>query len=243
MPGFPTKHRFAYEQIKESILTGSLRPGDRLNTRILAERLGISEIPVREAIKQLEAEGLVVVVPHVGATVTAFSATDVLELYQILAILEPSVTALSVPHFSEAALQRLVEVGKTMDAAMAAGDVEAYGRLNREFHFTIYSACPNRRLQALVHQLWEHAARYRAVFKLVSGHAEQSHREHHEIIGAILRGDAREAEQAMARHRRHVMESLLELARTDAAQLASVPEVGASGDQPHLETRRVSAKT
>lgn len=243
MSGFPTKHRFAYDQIKESILTGSLRPGDRLNIRNLAERFGISEIPVREAIKQLEAEGLAIVVPHVGATVKPFSAADVIELYQILAILEPTVTALAVPHFDEAALKRLAEVGEAMDAAMVEPDVEAYGRLNRDFHFAIYSACPNRRLQALVHHLWEHAARYRAVFKLVPRHAEQSHREHHEIIDAILLGDAREAEQAMARHRRHVMESLLELARIDAEQVAAVPAIGASGDHRYLETRRVSTKT
>jgi len=184
-----TKQERVYQAIRERILSGAYGPGYRVVIDALAEEFEVSGLPVREAIRRLEAEGLVIYRPNAGAQVAPADPGLFDEEMTVLAVLEGYGTVLAVPCLSEADIARLTEINDEMAAAMAELDSLRFGRLNQEFHSLIYERCPNA---ALVGMLRDVARRLdairRTVFVQIPYRGAASVAEHRELIDLIASG-------------------------------------------------------
>lgn len=196
-------------ELREAILAGDYAPGARIRQEDLADRHGASRLPVREALRMLEAEGLLTLVANTGAWVAKLTLADCEELYRIRERLDPLLLAYSVPRLSEAAIDRLAELADEMESAP---DVEEFLRLDREFHLGSYAAADTAVLADLVRTLWNRTQHYRRAFTLLfrSEGDRDVHYDHHLLVAAIRRRDAEEAERIQAAH---IRRTRLELAR------------------------------
>ena len=207
-----SKQKIAYEYLRAKILDGEWGPGYRIVIDQVARDLGVSTIPVREAIRQLEADGLIEYKPYSGAIVSAINETKYLESMAVLAVLEGYATALSAQWISEEQLQELERLNASMKSALAEFDFEQFGVINRHFHTVIYDHCGNRFLADTVIQIWEQMDRIRrTVFSLVPKRAQQSVHEHEQII-RMLREKAphTEIEAYVRAHKMNTVRAFLE---------------------------------
>ena len=186
------------------ILDGELEPGTHLRLRNLAEQLGLSIQPIRDAIKMLERDGMVDSESHRGATVTQISGDAVIELIGVRLWLEILAIKEAVPRHTEASMKEvekaLEDAGRTM---RTEGDGLAYSQANRRLHEAIEAPAPPH-LRDLIADLWEQlwrARRRMSLFSLEPTSARSAQREHKALVAAVARGDADEAADLMARHR------------------------------------------
>lgn len=210
-PHSTTKEAFVYELVKSQILSGEIPSGSRLIQQEIANRLSVSAIPVREAIGRLRAEGLVEYKPHQGAYVAHLSPEHLEEILFIRAILEVSAMRVAAPRIGKEKLVELRGMVEEMGESLASGDVYQFGALNKEFHLRIYEEGPYPMLHQMIVALWATAERYRsrALFALVPGLAEESHREHKELLDAIEKGDAERTAAITANHKEVSLEKFL----------------------------------
>jgi DNA-binding GntR family transcriptional regulator len=199
----PTKQERVYREIRERILSGAYGPGYRVVIDALAEEFSVSALPVREAIRRLEAEGLVIYRPNAGAQVAPADPGLFDEEMTVLAVLEGYATALAAPELGEEGIARLTEITDAMVQAMERIDSLSFGRLNQEFHALIYEHCPNA---ALVGMLRDVARRLdairRTVFLQIPYRGSASVAEHRNLIELIASGaPAREIETAAREHK------------------------------------------
>jgi DNA-binding GntR family transcriptional regulator len=186
-------------ELRDAILAGEYAPGTRIRQEDLADRHGASRLPVREALRMLEAEGLLTLVANTGAWVAKLTLADCDELYRIRERLDPLLLAYSVPLLSEAQIERLAELADEMESA---DDVEEFLRLDREFHLGSYAAAETAVLTDLVRTLWNRTQHYRRAFtRLFRSEGDRDvHHDHHLLVAAIRRRDAEEAERIQAAH-------------------------------------------
>jgi DNA-binding GntR family transcriptional regulator len=203
-------HRIA-DGLRESILAGEIGPGQRVRQEKVATRYGASRVPVREALRILEAEGLVTLVANTGAWVSSLSLAECEELYQIRERIEPLLLRFSAPNLSG---ENVAELHRLADA-METADVEAFLRLDRDFHWLSYSAADTNVLGDTVQRLWNATQHYRRAFtRLFTVEAGKTvHHEHHLIAHAIERRDVDDAERILYGH---IRRTRLELARHPA---------------------------
>lgn len=183
---YKTKTEIAYSAIREAIISGMLLPGARIVIKEIAEELGTSEIPVREAIRLLEAEGLVEAPPHMGPRVTKISRDDIADMLPVRAALEAYATKLVCERMSAGLVSRdllssLSETLREMEIAVEQGNTAAYGQLNRRFHLLIYDSCGNEYLKNLIVTLWENTERARSLFAIIPEILATSLREHKQL--------------------------------------------------------------
>ena len=195
-----TKQQRVYETIRERILSGTYGPGYRVVIDGLATELGVSALPVREAIRRLEAEGLVVYRPNVGAQVAPADPGGFEDELTVLAVLEGYATALAAPRLEEGDLTRLRRATDDMATAMGRMDPLAFGRHNREFHGVFYERCPN---PALVEMVLEVERRLDAIRRTVFTHipyrGAESIAEHRELIELVAGGTSADRIETKAR--------------------------------------------
>ncbi len=177
------------DHIRQEILSGRLVAGTRIDQHAIAEDLGVSLIPVRESLRQLEAEGLIEKRPYRGAFVVELSMTELMNIYVTREVLEELATRLAVARMTAETLDSLEKLIAEMDGATAAGDRDALFDLNASFHFTLYTASQNAILCQLIESLWDRSTVYRRRFTFMPGRAVQALAEHHEIFAACQRGD------------------------------------------------------
>lgn len=187
---YTTKTDAAYSALRSAILSGVLLPGAPVLARKVAEELNMSLIPVREALRRLEQEGLVVIRPHVGARVRELPAKDLEEILLIRGELEVLATRLSAPVMDDATLDELDALVRRMDDCVEADNPDGYGQLNREFHMTLYAHNNNDRLLQLIQGLWDQVPRARSVFALNPDHMSSSQEGHHRLLEALRARDA-----------------------------------------------------
>jgi DNA-binding GntR family transcriptional regulator len=199
-----TKSTYAYEELRRMILDGELEPGTHLRLRNVAEHLGLSIQPIRDAIKMLERDGMVDSESHRGATVTQISGDEVIELIGVRLWLEILAIKEAVPRHTEASMK---EVEKALEDARRTmrteGDGLEYSQANRRLHEVIEAPAPPH-LRELITDLWEQlwrARRRMSLFSLEPTSARSAQREHRALVEAVARGDADEAANVMARHR------------------------------------------
>ncbi|KYD34540.1 MULTISPECIES: GntR family transcriptional regulator [Geobacillus] len=203
------KTQLAYEYILSRIENGVYGPGYRVVIDQIARELGLSSIPVREAIRQLEAEGLVELKPYTGAVVSNINEKEYIETLSVLAVLEGYATALGSPHLTKEAIDRLEQVNERMERALEELELERFSELNYEFHSLIYAHCGNAYLEEQIKQIWQRMKRIRAYgFTFVPQRAKASIEEHREII-RLLREQAppHEIEQYVRQHKINTAEA------------------------------------
>ncbi|MEB3101526.1 GntR family transcriptional regulator [Ferviditalea candida] len=201
MKVFQTKKDMVYSGIKDNILSGVLRPGDRLHIQALAKEFSTSEIPVREAIQALESEKLVQVTPHTGAMVAQVSARDLDEILELRIYFEALATYLAAPFITEDDAKELEKNLRKQAFAIEYNELEDFGELNLQFHKLIYQKNPNSRLNDIIFNLWDHSKRYRNVFQNNLEFTKQSYDQHLEILSIIKQKDAEKARELMEQHK------------------------------------------
>jgi DNA-binding GntR family transcriptional regulator len=204
-----TKQERVYKALRERILSGAYGPGYRIVIDTLAEEFSVSALPVREAIRRLEAEGLVVYRPNAGAHVAPADPELFEEELTVLAVLEGYATALAAPRLGKKGVRLLSEITDRMVEAMERLDALEFGRLNQEFHAVVYEHCPN---SVLVGTLQDVARRLdairRTVFVQIPYRGAASVAEHRELIELIASGaPASRIEKAARKHKLATVES------------------------------------
>ena len=204
-----TKQERVYREVRERILSGAYGPGYRVVIDALAEEFEVSALPVREAIRRLEAEGLVIYRPNAGAQVAPAEPGVFDEEMTVLAILEGYATALAAPELSAADVEQLTAINERMIRAMEQMDSLSFGRLNQEFHGLIYRRCPNEALVRMLHDVARRLdAIRRTVFIQIPYRGASSVSEHRELIELIANhAPAKEIENAARQHKLHTVES------------------------------------
>jgi DNA-binding GntR family transcriptional regulator len=198
-----SKSQHAYHWLKERIARNEFTAGYRLVLAAIAKELDMSVVPVREAIRQLEAEGFVTFERNVGAQVSMVDEAQYRDSMQALAILEGAATALAARRLSEDDLRRARAVNERMIASLEHFDPRLFTTLNQEFHSILFTKCVNARMVALVQAEWARLGHLRAsTFSFVPGRAHESVCEHENIVALIEKGAPLEQiEDAARRHR------------------------------------------
>lgn len=205
----PTKQERVYQAIRERILSGVYGPGYRVVIDALAEEFEVSALPVREAIRRVEAEGLVIYRPNAGAQVAPVEPGTFEEEMTVLALLEGYATALAAPELDESDIDRLREINARMGESIERLDPLTFGRLNQEFHVLISEHCPNATLVTMLHEVARRLdAIRRTVFVQIPYRGSMSVAEHTELIELIAaRGPAAEIEAVARAHKLGTVES------------------------------------
>ncbi|MFC4617463.1 GntR family transcriptional regulator [Camelliibacillus cellulosilyticus] len=183
------KQQYAYQTIRERIINGTYVPGYRLILDQLAKEFSTSPIPIREAIRQLESEGLIHYKPYSGAIVTPINENEYIETLSALAVIEGYATALAAEHFPDAEIRRLTDINAQMQEALDAYDFALFGKLNRQFHGVTYDYCPNHYLVENIKQTWQRLDTIRTVgSSFIPSRSQASIEEHSEIIRLLQYG-------------------------------------------------------
>jgi len=206
-----SKSQRAYQWIKERISQQEFTPGYRLVLGTIAGDLDMSVVPVREAIRQLEAEGLVTFERNVGARVSMVDDSQYRFSMQALSILEGTATALAARRLTTDDLRRARAVNELMSETLSDFDPRSFTALNQEFHGILFAQCANPRMLELVNAEWGRLGHLRdSTFSFVPGRAQESVREHEHIVLLIERGaPLGEIEQAARRHRSATLDAFL----------------------------------
>jgi DNA-binding GntR family transcriptional regulator len=212
LPAHRTLAEKAFISLHQAILTGKLRPGERIPIEELASALEMSPMPVREAIRRLDALGLVENVPHKGARITELSITDLREIYEARLSLEPLAIARAAQRFTDEDTARANAMLSAMRAA-AAGSVELW-RAHSELHLTLYRAARSAWMLRVIQPLWESSERYRLAITAPS--AASTIRSHELLVQACVRHNSERAAFDLTSH-------LVATANSLAAQLTSGP--------------------
>lgn len=205
------------DELRHAIVRREFRPGMRVRADAIAERMGVSRIPVREALRVLEAEGLVTSEPHKGVVVAELSAADLHEIYLLRRLVETEATSRAVPVLPARALTELEQLVADMDEALERADTVQLIELNRKFHFTIYAASNLRQLVRVISMLWNQSDAYRSVYLGEEAYRRQAQHEHRAIVDAC---HARAPERVIAlldQHRAHAEDAITSMLRAGQA--------------------------
>jgi DNA-binding GntR family transcriptional regulator len=204
-----THAAIAFSHLRDAILSGTLRPNQRIHQVTLAQQLGMSLVPVREALRMLDAEGFVRIMPHRGVYVSAISRSEMEDVYAVRLSVEGMVTKPAVLRISNEEVDKLAELLSNMEVALRSFDRAALLDLNQKFHFTLYQASGREYLCTLISHLWQKSTRYRTFYIQVPERAKQAHQEHKEILLAVQERSVRKAIQAVRNNIRQTMLGLL----------------------------------
>ncbi|MBV8650408.1 MAG: GntR family transcriptional regulator [Alphaproteobacteria bacterium] len=196
-PRYRTATAFVAETLRSAILKGALDEGAALRQDDLAATFGVSRMPIREALRQLEAEGLVDFQPHKGAIVALLPRDEIWEVYEMRVMAETFALRLSLPHLTVVMLDRAAAL---LEEAEGEPDVTRWGILNRQFHLTLLSGAPRKRLTALIDQLHNAVDRYLRFLLANLDYEQRSQEEHRVILAACRAGDVDGAVEALRQH-------------------------------------------
>ena len=189
-----------FNTLRQAILRGELKPGERLMEIQLADKLGVSRTPIREAIRKLELEGLVLMIPRRGAEVAEITEKSLRDVLEVRGALEELAVELACDRITEEGIEQLKVAAKEFEEALQSGDVTTYAEADVKFHDVIYLATENQRLIQLLYNLREQMYRYRVEYLK----QEEVHpillKEHDHIIACIEKRDKEAAKQAVATH-------------------------------------------
>lgn len=202
-PAFETKSGWAYRRLRDMIAHGDLQPGSRLVLKRLAESFGLSEMPVREALRMLQRDGLVEFESHRGATVVPISRGDVIDGVSMRMWLEVLAVREATPCHTRESLDRATKALAELAEAAKAGNADQYSALNRRFHEAV-EAPSSEALRTTIAELWDrvwHARRTLSLFALQPQRIKEAQADHRLLLRAVRAGDVDAAADAMAAHR------------------------------------------
>jgi len=202
---YKTRTQLVVEILREKILSGEIVAGQPLRQTALAEELNVSRIPVREALLQLEAEGLVSFEPHKGASATELNLSQVDELFELRAMLEGDLLATSLVNITDDALTQATEILANLDSALGKENAaNTWSELNSEFHNCLYSGASRPQTANLVNILNKNADRYIRMHLLWAGGISKAGPEHAELLAFCK---ARDIDNAVAKLKQHILNS------------------------------------
>jgi DNA-binding GntR family transcriptional regulator len=208
------------DKLRDQIIRGEIPEGAQLRQDAIAAKYKVSRIPVREALRQLDAEGLISIVPNRGAIVPALSPTDIEELFSIRALLEPEVLKLSIPHLRETDFSQAEAVLSTYVSELRQPDhVSGWGRLNWQFHSILYSRANQPRFMAIIRNVNNSGERYTRLQLYLTHGIQRANEEHHQILQFCRKREVAAACDLLREHIRYAGDSLkkaLEQRRSEA---------------------------
>lgn len=203
----------AADELRRRILEGEFPGGFQLRQDALASEFGISRIPIREALVQLESEGLVKIHPHRGAVVSELSIDEVEELFELRAVLEPRLLRRSVPKLTQADFAELDSILSEYSAEMRAEDPSRWGALNTELHMLLYRHADQPRTAAIVSTLLQNTDRYTRIQLAFTDGRVRAEEEHAVLVDLCRKRDIRGACALLKDHIRNVQTSLIDFLR------------------------------
>lgn len=204
---YRTKSELVHDTLRSAIMRCELEPGTRLIIDDISESLGVSHIPVREALSQLQSEGLVTLVPHSGATVAPVSPGDVVEIFSIMEGLELVATRVAAERASDDDLELLTAILESMDNAVEQQQPEAFAELNIEFHRKIASITGMPMLEEMTNRVLDRWDRVRRYVKVLPGRMADAQQQHRDIVKALRRKDVSTAQALATLHNRAALGS------------------------------------
>jgi DNA-binding GntR family transcriptional regulator len=201
------------QRLRAAILDGSISPGQRLRQDQIARELGVSKIPVREALQLLQAEGLILLLPHAGARVPRLDPSELIEIYQIRERLEPLAITLSVPLLPREVFSQLREQMEVIEVAAAKADIGQWVDADRRFHLLALSAAPPRLLH-MIEPLWNVSQHYRRTYLILPDRFATAALDHELLMRAIESRSPEDAELLCLLHIRRTRLALTEHARS-----------------------------
>jgi DNA-binding GntR family transcriptional regulator len=227
-PSTRTLVEYASQQLREQILSGELGAGDRIRLDVIAQDFGISAIPLREALRTLAAEGLVMPLAHRGYSVAPVTIADLEDTYRIRLELEPLAVRLAVPRLTKADLKALGESLERLGRAFKEGHWPDHRTHHRAFHFGIYERCDSAWLIRFTDMLWTNSERYQRMTTQIKGQLTQRANEHRAILAACRARDADLAADLMHGHLAASLETLREFL-VSHDEMASAQDASAAG--------------
>ncbi|MCW5254139.1 MULTISPECIES: GntR family transcriptional regulator [unclassified Streptomyces] len=203
-----TVHEAVLHELRKWLFSGRLTPGQPLRQEAIAEELGVSVVPVREALKTLETEGQVTYRPRRGFSVTYLGMDELIELCDIRCNLESLAVTRGLPNLTEEDLATMDRLLDEMAASAESGRMIELGRLDRRFHFLVFERAGMPQLLRLITQLWDKSDPYRAMFFSDDNLRRYDRKAHDEILAATRRRDAVELCALLDEHRRSALNKL-----------------------------------
>jgi len=194
--------------MRRLLVTGELAPGTPIRQEALAERLGVSRVPVREALKVLEGEGHVEYSAHRGYVVAELSVEDLVEVYRLRELLEAEAIRVAVPKLTSTDLDAIEQAAADVTAAGVRSDLADVTAANRAFHFLLFDAAGLPRLSRTLRQLWDATDVYRSVYFASPSNLSRVHDEHDDLVAALRAGDVTAAITTQAAHRADSVEAV-----------------------------------
>lgn len=198
-----------FETLRQKILKGELKPGERLIEVTLAAKLGVSRTPVREAVHKLEQEGLVVMTPRKGAQVANISEKNVRDVLEVRKSMECLAVCLAIKRITPQERIALLQAEAAFDVSSRGDDLRLIAQRDEEFHKVIYVATKNNKLDMLLNNLREQMYRFRFEYIKDENMRKDLREEHHEIADAIFKGDCERARAAISLHIEKQEENIL----------------------------------
>jgi len=213
------------EALRERILRGDYPEGEPLRQDALADELGVSRIPVREALRQLEAEGLVTFNPHRGAVVSSLSLDEIAELFELRAEIECDLIRRAIPNMTKEQLGRATDVLDEFEVALGAGEAGRWGPLNWHFHAALYAPANRNFTMGVLQKLHHHSDRYFRMQVFLAHGGARANDEHRAIAAAVGKKDIKAASHLMRTHILGAGHSLCQLLQEQRG-LGSAPAIG-----------------
>jgi DNA-binding GntR family transcriptional regulator len=205
---FKSLTKLLTEELKTAIITGKLAPGERLSEEKLASSLNVGRVPLREALRRLEAEGYVTFLSNQELTVSKPTMEELEDYYTIASVLEGLAARLAVERAQPEELSRLRELHQLLKEAYQKRDPSRYYEVNSTFHHFIAEIARNERLYGLVRQMRQEIRKTRILSLHLPHRLDYSMREHDQILDAFLKRNAELAEATMVKHLKNQMEAL-----------------------------------
>lgn len=202
-----------FNTLREAILKGELKPGERLMELQLAERMGVSRTPIREAIRMLEQEGLAVTIPRKGAEVARMTEKDMEDVLEIRAALDELAVQLACDEITEEQVKNLKVAMRGFEESIRTGDVKRIAEADVAFHDAIYKATGNPKLVSILSNLREQVYRYRVEYLKDEKSYPALVKEHQELLEGILKRDKKHASLVMKNHVRNQAEAVKNIIR------------------------------
>lgn len=207
------------EAIRQAIIDGTLKPRERLMEIQLAEELGVSRTPIREALRKLEMEGFIVMVPRKGAYVADLSFKDIADVFEIRSALEGLAASLAAERITSEELEEMERCLVEKAEAILENNMDKLVLVDTKFHETIYKASRNERLTNIINNLREQIQRYRATTLAYPGRMQESLDEHRAIVEALQARDVHLARQLAGEHIENAENSMIESIKVNSLSI------------------------
>jgi len=218
MPRIATSQDTVLKSLRKMLASGRLKPGQQIIQDALASRLGVSRVPVREALKVLQAEGRVIHELHRGYFVAALDVEDLTEIYRLRTILEDEALRIGIPKVTAKDVAQIKALHQECLALGQRGEVTNMAAHNRKFHIAIFRLCGQERLISMIENLWDSLDAYRVIFLNSPENRKRTSDDHARIVTAVAAKDLRESLRLHAAHNEHALKALRKQLLEAAAQ-------------------------